>query len=164
MDDLIEMFEAITRKAYKFTSRSSHDESSLHPFEQHNIHEKLPANVRKLFDDGHYSNATFEAFKYIDKEVARLSSKRESGYKLMMAAFSEQKPLISLNDLSSPSKIDEQLGYKFLFTGGTSGIRNPRGHEYDLKDDIETCLSHLSFGSMLLRKLEEAGYELLSNT
>jgi transposase-like protein len=79
-------------------------------------------------------------------------------HKLMMAAFNEQKPLIQLNDMSSVSKMDEQLGFKFLFTGGISGIRNPRGHEYELKDDIETCLSHLGFGSMLLVKLEEAGY------
>jgi uncharacterized protein (TIGR02391 family) len=157
-------FEAITRKAYKFTSRSSIDGGDLHPFESHNIHEYFPNNVRALFDDGHYSYSTFEAFKYIDKEVARLSSKSETGYKLMMAAFNEQNPLIKLNDLSSMSKTDEQLGFKFLFAGGISGIRNPRGHEYSVKDDIETCLSHLSFGSMLLRKLEEAGHALTACT
>jgi uncharacterized protein (TIGR02391 family) len=153
-------FEAIARKAYRYTSGSSLDVNDLHPFENHNVHESYPGNVRVLFDDGHYSYATFEAFKYIDKEVARLASKSETGYKLMMAAFNEQNPLIKLNDLSSMSKVDEQLGFKFLFAGGISGIRNPRGHEYNVKDDVETCLSHLSFGSMLLRKLEDAGHVL----
>jgi len=62
------------------------------------------------------------------------------------------------------SETDEQLGFKFLFAGGMSGIRNPRGHEYDVKDDIDTCISHLVFGSMLLRKLEEAGYQISKNT
>lgn len=164
MANPLEKFEEITRKAYKFTSKSSIDDANLHPFESHNIHEHFPSNVRALFDDGHYSHATFEAFKYIDKEVARLSSKSDTGYKLMMAAFNEQSPLISLNDLSSMSQTDEQLGFKFLFAGGMSGIRNPRGHEYSIKDDIETCLSHLGFGTMLLRKLEEAGYALTSST
>lgn len=160
MADSLSRFEKIARKAYEFTSRSALEATDLHPFENHNIHEVLPSNVQVLFDDGHYSYATFEAFKYIDKEVSRLSSKSETGYKLMMTAFNEQNPLIKLNDLSSTSKIDEQLGYKFLFAGGISGIRNPRGHEYGVKDDVETCLSHLSFGSMLLRKLEESGHAL----
>lgn len=164
MADPWDIFESITRKAYKFSSRSSLDESEFHPFERHNIHEAFPPIVRSLFDDGHYSNATFEAFKYIDKEVARLASKNETGYKLMMAAFNESNPLIKLNDLSSMSKVDEQLGFKFLFAGGISGIRNPRGHEYGIKDDVETCISHLSFGSMLLRKLEEAGHVLTAHT
>lgn len=164
MADVIDAFEAITRKAYKFTTRSTSDVTDLHPFERLNIHDCLPETVRKLFDDGHYSHATFDAFKYIDKEVSRISSKADTGYKLMMAAFNEQNPIIKLNDLSSSSKIDEQLGFKFLFAGGMSGIRNPRGHEYNIKDDVETCLSHLNFGSMLLRKLEEAGFRLSKST
>jgi uncharacterized protein (TIGR02391 family) len=94
------------------------------------------------------------------QRIARLSSKNGTGCKLMMDAFNEQNPVIKLNDMSSMSEKDEQLGFKFLFAGGMSGIRNPRGHEYDLKDDIETCVSHRGLGSMLLRKLEEAGHEL----
>jgi uncharacterized protein (TIGR02391 family) len=164
MVDDISVFEEITRKAYKFTSRSSFEVNELHPFEGHNIHDLLPNSVRNLFDDGHYSHATFEAFKYIDKEVSRISSKNDSGYKLMMAAFNEQNPLIKLNDLTTTSEVDEQLGFKFLFAGGMSGIRNPRGHEYGVRDDVETCLSHLSFGSMLLRRLEEAGAKLSKST
>jgi glycerol uptake facilitator-like aquaporin len=37
-------------------------------------------------------------------------------------------------------------------------IRNPRGHEYAVVDDPDTCLDHLSFVSMLLRRLEAAGF------
>lgn len=164
MVNALDKFEAITRKAYKYTARSSSDVVDLHPFDRHNIHESLPASVKRLFDDGHYSYATLEAFKFIDKEVSRLCVKSETGYKLMMTAFNEQNPLIKLNNMSSMSETDEQRGFKLLFAGGMSGIRNPRGHEYDVKDDIDTCLSHLVFGSMLLRKLEEAGYQLSKST
>lgn len=160
MADEINTFEAIARRAYKFTARSTLDVTDLHPFERLNIHDCLPKMVKILFDDGHYSHATFEAFKYIDKEVSRISSKDDTGYKLMMAVFNEQHPIIKLNNLSTISEIDEQIGFKFLFAGGMSGIRNPRGHEYNIKDDVDTCLGHLSFGSMLLRKLEEAGHKL----
>jgi len=65
---------------------------SLHPFEARNIHQDLPPKVRDLFDDGYYPEATFEAFKYLDKTVEKYSGITESGYKLMMTAFSETSP------------------------------------------------------------------------
>src|ERR1035441_8471362 len=92
-----QMFERIARSAtyvpYAEESRAALD----HPFESRNIHPALPPNVKKLFDDGHYSQATFEAFKFVDKEVARLAQHSESGFKLMMAVFSEASPLLKLN-------------------------------------------------------------------
>ncbi|MCH7955135.1 MAG: TIGR02391 family protein, partial [Candidatus Marinimicrobia bacterium] len=125
----IDLFEAITRKAYRYTSRSTSDVIDLHPFDRHNIHEKLPKNVRRLFDDGHFSQATFEAVKYIDKKVKKLSKIRKSGYQLIMIAFNETSPLVKLTDLTTTSEVDEQQGYKFLFAGAVMAIRNPRGHE-----------------------------------
>ena len=64
-------------------------EPSLHPFDQRNIHPDLPPKVKKLFDDGHYAEATFEAFKYLDKKVQKHAGISESGFKLMMAAFDQ---------------------------------------------------------------------------
>ncbi|HEY0590867.1 MAG TPA: TIGR02391 family protein [Thermoanaerobaculia bacterium] len=51
-----------------------------------------------------------------------------------------------------------QKGYRFVFAGGVLAIRNPRGHEYDVTDDPDTCLDHLSFVSMLLRRFAQAGF------
>lgn len=42
---------------------------------------------------------------------------------------------------------------------GSTPIRNPRGHEFDVEDSPEACLDHLTFASMLMRRLEEAGFE-----
>ncbi len=108
----------------------------------------------KLFDDGHYSQATFEAFKYLDLQVKNLSAVTDGGYKLMMNALSETAPKIKLTPLSSQSEIDEQMGYKHVFAGAISAIRYPRGHEINL-DPIDRCLDHLSFASVLLRRLED---------
>jgi hypothetical protein len=77
----------------------------------------------------------------------------------MMDAFDEAKPKLKLTPLISISEIDEQKGYRFVFAGGMWAIRNPRGHEFNVVDDPDTCLDHLSFVSMLLRRLEEAGYK-----
>ena len=131
-----------------------------HPFETRNIHPRFPKNVRKLFDDSHYPQATFEAFKFVDREVARLAKHGESGFKLMMAVFAEGAPILKLTPCKTTSEKDEQKGYQFLFAGSTLAFRNPRGHEYALRDSPDDCLDQLAVASILLRRLEAAGYKL----
>ena len=147
-------FEKIVRTAGALGSGASEREYQSHPFDERNIHPAIGAVSLKLFDDGHYSQATFEAFKYLDNTVKKLSKINDSGYKLMMAAFSEANPKIRLTKLSSLSEIDEQMGYKHIFAGAMSAIRNPRGHDNNI-DPIHRCLDHLSFASVLLRRLED---------
>lgn len=154
MADRIDHFENIVRRARIFTEARSEPTGGSHPFDERNIHSRIEGASKRLFDDGHYASATFEAYKLLDREVSSLANNRESGVKLMMKAFSEQSPLIKLNDLSTTSKKDEQEGYKFIFSGSVLAIRNPRGHEYGVKDSPTECLDHLSLASMLLRRLE----------
>jgi uncharacterized protein (TIGR02391 family) len=151
-------FQRIARKAHRFSDAGGIEEAALHPFDRRNIHPGLPKKARKLFDDGHYAEAAFHAWKFIDKVVARHSGLAKNGWELMMAAFNDSNPKIKLNALSTVSDMDEQKGYQFLFGGSVCAIRNPRGHEVELPDDIDTCLDHLAFASMLLRRLERAGY------
>lgn len=80
----------------------------------------------------------------------------ETGVKLMMKAFGEQSPLIRLTDMASTSEKDAQEGYKFIFYGSVMAIRNPRGHEYGIRESPTECLDHLSLASLLLRRLEGA--------
>jgi uncharacterized protein (TIGR02391 family) len=159
MENRLSSFESIVRRAHKYTDSSEKEKSPSHPFEIRNIEEIFPDGVKALFDNAHYSQATFEAFKFFDKEIQRFSGLTESGYKLMMQAFDEGKPKIKLNSLASVSERDEQRGFQFLFAGGIMAIRNPRGHEYTIKDDAETCLDHLSMISMGLKRIKTAGYK-----
>ena len=131
------------KKAFKFIPSTS--ETSIRILQRFS---------QALFDNGHYSQATFEAFKLLDLEVGRLSGVKESGFKLMMEAFNEKAPKIQLTDLKSVSATDEQLGYRFIFAGAMSAIRNPRGHDITL-DPIHRCLDHLSMASVLLRRIED---------
>ena len=79
--------------------------------------------MRKLFDDGHWEQSVFEAFKFIEKEVKRISGIcAKTGYQLMMDAFNENGPKVQLNGLATESEIDQQKGYKFIFTGAAAGI------------------------------------------
>jgi uncharacterized protein (TIGR02391 family) len=77
----------------------------------------------------------------------------------MMAAFDGTTPKVKLNALGTTSEKDEQQGYRFVFAGAMQGIRNPRAHEPTIVDDPDICLDHLSFVSLLLRRLEQAGYK-----
>lgn len=154
MAKLIERFERVVRRAQIFTEARSETAGGSHPFDERNIHSKIHGISKKLFDDGHYAPATFEAYKLVDKEVATLAKTNESGVKLMMKVFSEQAPLIKLTSMANTSEKDEQEGYKFIFSGSIMAIRNPRGHEYGVQDSPTDCLDHLSLASMLLRRLE----------
>ena len=130
MADSFKEFERIVRAAYRFTETEPVSESLLHPFERRNIHSSLPVKVKNLFDNGHYDEAALTAWKFLDR----------------------------LTPMATASEIDEQKGYRFVFAGSVWAIRNPRGHEIAMSDDIDTCLDHLSFASMLIRRLERAGF------
>lgn len=135
----------------------SPDRDEPHPFETRNIHPDLPKKVRELFDDGHCDHAVFEAFKFIEKEVKRLSGIRgKTGYALMMDAFNETNAKVKLNGLTTDSELDEQRGYKSIFAGASAGIRNPRGHEVDMADTPDEALDYLALASLLLRRLDAA--------
>lgn len=158
MDEPFALFERVVRMAHKVTEARSVPIGGLHPFDQRDIHPKLPPVVKQLFDDSHFAQATFEAYKFVDKEVQRFSKSTESGVKVMMQAFAVENPLIRLTPLVTPSEKDEQKGFQFLFAGSVLAIRNPRGHEYSLADSPDQCLDHLSLASLLLRRLDDAGF------
>lgn len=153
-----EHFQFVARSAQQFTDSTSRGEGSQHPFDIKNIHEKFPPKVRKLFDDGHYAQATFEAFKFVDKQVQKISKSSKSGNALMMSVFGGNPAPLQLTPQTTQSENDEQDGYRFLFAGSILAIRNPRGHEYDVEDDPDKCLDHLGLASILLRRLGEAGF------
>lgn len=153
----VSRFEQIVRRAHRFTEAPSASSTSSHPFATRNVHPDLPADVLRLFDNGHFAQATFEAMKFLDLEVQRISNDSDFGKSLMMRVFGGTPPRLPLNPGMTTTEQSEQEGYKFIFAGAMAGIRNPRGHNTGVVDDPDTCLDHLSLCSMLLRRLEEAG-------
>lgn len=132
-----------------------HDED-IHPFDQRNIHPEIYNASKALFDDGHYKQASLEAYILIDNVVKALSNNTETGRKLMMDAFNGNNPKIKLNTLSNESEENEQEGYKFIFAGSAVGIRNPRAHETGWPETLDECLDHLALASLLMRKLDQS--------
>lgn len=162
MPEALAELERMARNAHRYTQVEPAAATPQHPFVIRDIHESLPLRVRELFDDGHNAEATYTAYKYLDIEVRRLSGIDKTGAPLMMEALNGHAAVtaIKLTPLGTLSEKDEQEGFRFLFAGSMMAIRNPRGHEHTVNDDLETCLSHLSLVTMLLRRLERAGYKL----
>lgn len=157
----LDRFERVARALGKITHQASAvsdiEPAEPHPFDARNIHPDLPIKVRALFDDGHWAQSVFEAFKYVEKEVKRISGLRgKTGYALMMDAFNESNAKVQLNKLTTDSEIDEQRGYRAIFAGASAGIRNPRGHEVDIDDTLGDALDYLALASLLLRRLDAA--------
>jgi uncharacterized protein (TIGR02391 family) len=153
MIDDLRFFEKIVRSAKNIGRPAATESRGVHPFDERNIHTEIASVSVKLFDDGHYAQATFEAFKLIETRVKAVSGIEDTGFSLMMTAFNENGPKIFLNDLATLSDKDEQKGFRHMFAGSTAGIRNPRGHD-NRTDPIDLCLDHLSVASVLLRQLE----------
>jgi uncharacterized protein (TIGR02391 family) len=152
MTDSSKQFEMVVRRIRHAGEPTISDARQVHPFDERNIHPDISTVSLTLFDNGHYAQATFEAFKFLDTQVRDISGINESGSKLMMAAFSDSSPKIKLTELSTTSDNDEQSGFRFIFAGSMTAIRNPRGHDVR-SDPIDLCLDYLSVASVLLRRL-----------
>jgi uncharacterized protein (TIGR02391 family) len=161
LTNVLGRFEQVVRGSPAPLARERRDPEdagdAAHPFESRNIHPDLPRKVRRLFDDGYFSESTFEAFKWLEKEVRRLSGSKKFGKAMMMEVFNEENGVIAFSPQVEQSEIDEQIGYKFMFAGSQSAIRNPRGHHTDNEDSLDQCLDHLALASLLIRRLDATG-------
>lgn len=154
MADEVSQFEMIARRSPRYSERQSASRQGSHPFELRSLHPRVSDATRHLFDDGHYAQATFEAFKLIEREVKTMARSSKSGQSLMMSAFQAKDPKVRLTEMSNRSEVDEQEGLRFLFAGAMLAIRNPRGHEVGVDESLDDCLDHLSLASLLLRRLD----------
>ncbi len=132
------------------------DELPIHLFDKMQFHPDIVIASKSLFESGHYAQAVLEAFKAVNNCVKEMTGLPLDGKALMSKAFSEQKPLIKLNKLSTQSERDEQEGFKFLFMGAMVGIRNPLAHEARPITEPHRALEYLGLASLLMGKIETA--------
>ncbi|MGD9889933.1 MAG: TIGR02391 family protein [Dehalococcoidia bacterium] len=105
---------------------------------------------RDLYRDGYYVRAVEEAYKLVNNLVKERAGLNEDGQALMLRAYSEQNPALKINDMKSESQKNEQAGYSFILAGCMRGIRNPRAHEHDLRDDPVSALEMLIWANHLI--------------
>lgn len=127
---------------------ATQDVDQLHPLVVH--------ASGKLYRDGHFGPAIFEAFKTIEVRVRTATGLEQTGQSLMATALSESAPLIDVSTVPGVSGRDEQLGFKLIFMGAMTGIRNPKGHEAIVQTDPQRAWEYLALASLLMRRLDDA--------
>ena len=120
------------------------------------LHPLVKKVSRGLFNNGHYSQAIFEAYKAIVNEVKNVSGINNlDGKPLMERVFSLNNPMIKFNNLQTQSDQDEQVGLMLLFSGAALGIRNPKAHDNVTQKDPIRTLAYLSLAALLLDRIDE---------
>ncbi len=127
-------------------------ESPVYLFDKMQFHPKIVNASRALFEDAHYAQAIFEAFKAVENFVREKSGLSSYGKNLMATAFNEENPIIKVPEAGYFDK-DVQEGFKFLFMGATQGIRNPKAHKEIVQNDPFITLEYLGFASFLLKRI-----------
>jgi uncharacterized protein (TIGR02391 family) len=121
------------------------------------LHPEVPAVAGKLFKDGHLAAAVFETTKVITNRVKTMSGLTiDSGAGMMGAAFKDDKPAIVVVELVTQTGRDIQKGYRNLFMGLVSAVRNPAAHEQFASISTEDALELLGLCSHLMRVLDTA--------
>jgi uncharacterized protein (TIGR02391 family) len=126
----------------------------LRAYEGLELHHEIARAASDLYRDGHYANAVEAAVKALNGLVRLRSGSEFDGTTLMERVFSPNNPVLKFNSLASQSDKDEQKGFMQMFSGGVSGLRNPRAHGF-IHDDPERALEFIAFVSLLAKLLDE---------
>ena len=120
------------------------------------LHPRVLSASEKLFRDGHFSQAVFEAFKALEEYVRKTSGRNEYGEYLMSKVFNEESPILKIKYSHPGTDKDEQEGLKFIFMGSIVGMKNPRSHHIITQQDRAQTLQYLALASLLFITVDDA--------
>jgi len=120
-----------------------------------NLHPAIRDAARPYVSSGHRAAAILEAYKEIEGRVQQLLGSTKSGHALMSEAFGGVRPRLRLNQGRFPADADEQQGFKLIFMGAMTGIRNPKAHARFEELDERRALDYLGLASLLMRRLDD---------
>lgn len=129
-------------------------------FVSHGFHALITEHCKRLFAQGNYFHAVFEACKVYNRAVQEKAKSDLDGEKLMMAVWAPDNGVLKLTPCKSETDRNVQDGVKFLSAGVMRAMRNPTAHEPAIHwpIDRQDCLDMLSFMSFLFRQLDKAVY------
>ncbi|MDF1502374.1 TIGR02391 family protein [Roseisolibacter sp. H3M3-2] len=136
------------------------NQENVKAFAGRGFHPAVIKHSRKLFLEGNYFHAVFEAAKAYNVEVRQKAKSTKDGQALMLDVLGVEKGVLKLTAGVTDTDRNVQEGVKFLSAGLMQAIRNPTAHEPALDWPIsrEDALDILSFLSFLFRQIERAVY------
>ena len=121
------------------------------------LHRKISDASRKLFLNGHYSQAIFEGVKVLELEIKSKSGVQDKiGVDPANHVFSETNPILKIVEGTNIEHVDEREGFRFLLMGVFRGIKNPQSHSMQELTDPTKALEYLAFLSILLKRVHES--------
>jgi len=140
--------------------RSGQQDQLRHEFERRCFHQQIHAHSKKLFCQGNFFHAVFEACKVYNKEVKTKAQSRKDGADLMLAVWGPDTGCLKITPCQTETDRNVQDGIKFLSAGLMRAVRNPTSHEPAIHWPIskQDCLDLLGFLSFLFRQLDMATY------
>jgi len=132
----------------------------IREFYARGFHPHVIQHCKKLFSEGNYFHAVFEACKVYNKTVRQKAESSRDGESLMMDVWGWQNGVLKVTTCQTETDRNVQDGIKFLSAGLMRAMRNPTAHEPALHWPItkEDCLDMLSFVSFLFRQLDKSVY------
>jgi uncharacterized protein (TIGR02391 family) len=113
------------------------------------LHSTIVRTAKPRYDAQNYADSVEAALKEVNsmikEHVRRKTGKELDGASLMQTAFSPSAPIITLDDLSTESGRNLQLGYMQIYAGAMIGIRNPKAHA-NISIDAKRAKHHLYLG------------------
>ena len=121
-----------------------------------NLHPRIADVASDLFQDGYHWESVFAAAKALVNYIKERSGQHQlEGAPLVRTVFSRNNPILSFNELSDQTDMDEQEGMMHLFEGVILGIRNPGGHSFP-EGPEQRAVEYLSLSSLLAYRVQEA--------
>ncbi|MEU1346784.1 TIGR02391 family protein [Streptomyces sp. NPDC005775] len=128
------------------------------------LHDGIVEAVADRYASGHLADAVQKAFQAVEYRVQGLLDSSEVGAKLMGSAFGGVTPRLMVVRADGASQVSEQDGFRDLYRGAMSGLRNPRAHGPHYAEEEAEVLEILAFASLLMRRLDLAEQRLRSAT
>ncbi len=123
------------------------------------LHAEVVQAAGGLYEDGHYAQAVFEAFKAVEVRVRSISELDEVGAKLMGRAFGGEPPVVSISDREGRMGRDEQAGRMHILMGSMEAVRNLGAHELEGMEQA-SAIELLGLASQCMRWLDGSAINL----
>lgn len=120
------------------------------------LHPAIEAAAGKLFRDGHYPQATFEASKALLQLLSAKTGIKKELTPLVEEALSVKHPRLLFNANQTEAEHDEQRGIFHLAEGVVLAVRHQGAHVADGREERDRALELLGLMSYLAFRIERA--------
>jgi len=116
---------------------------------------ELEEKCKQLYLDGHINESVRKAFEIFEAKIQSITGLEESGKDLMMKAFDENNPRITIADITTKKGKALQEGYKFVAAGSMLFLRNKFSHGDEKQESYIDGFQMLLMANQLLRGINK---------